>query len=316
MIVLTNPDLSYAEFHFTTEWDIEDGVGLFIEISPDWDGTGAMEDATWVPFWEEYGPSTQSLISSTDLIGDDRFVINEYLGEKIYLRFRFTTPGNGWTKDPDGFWCIHDKQIIYKEEKIVWVDTEPPVTNAFYDCIDYTVTLNAVDYPLIKNSGVKATYYTINGGEKKTYVGPIPLGEGTTKVCFWSEDNAGNVETQHCETYTVDNTPPTVEIIVPEEGALYLFGSKIMNRILSDTTLCIGKVPIEATASDGAGMGIDKVLFTFNGGTAWDGESPYTAVFKGMKFGDLVITATALDKAGLYSAPDEMTVKVYSLGLF
>jgi len=89
-----------------------------------------------------------------------------------------------------------------------------------------------------------------------------------------------------------------------------------MERILSDKTLCIGKVPIAATADDAGGSGVNKVLFAFNGGTSWDESAPYEAVFKGMKFGDLTITVTAIDNVGLESAPATMTVAVYSLGLF
>ena len=316
-IDLTDPELTYAEFYFTTEWDMEDGVCAYIEISPDWDGVSPMQDATWVPFWQECGPSVQGLITSQDLVPDDRFVINEYLGETIYLRFRYTTPGEGFEADPDGFWCIHEKQIIYKEQGIAPpVDTEPPVTNAFFDCITAKVTLLATDYPLLKNCGVKATYYKIDSGDFLLYTQPFAIPEGTHTVYFYSVDNCGNTEATKSKTYTVDTTPPTVQIIVPEEGALYLFGSKIMNRILSDKTLCIGKVPVEATASDGTGSGINKVLFAFDGASAWDESSPYTAVYKEMHFGSLVITATALDNVGLESAPDTMTVTVYSLGLF
>jgi hypothetical protein len=317
LIDLTDPALAYAEFYFTTEWDIEDGVEMFIEFSPDWDGVSDMQDATWVPFWQQTGPSVQGLISSQDLVEDDRFVINEYLGETVYVRFRLTTPGESWVDDPDGFWCIHDKQIIYKEQSVVVdEDDEPPVTNAFFDCITNKVTLVATDYPLLKNCGVKATYYKVDSGDFLLYSQPVTIGEGTHTIYFYSVDNCGNTEATKSKTYTVDSTPPTVQIIVPEEGALYIFGSKIMNRILSDTTLCIGKVPVEATASDGTGSGINKVLFAFDGATAWAESSPYTAVYKEMHFGDLEITATAIDNVGLESAPDTMTVKVYSIGLF
>jgi hypothetical protein len=110
---LTAPELYYAELYFTTEWEIEDGTTILIEISPDWDGAEPMQDATWVPYWMETGPSTQGLISAVDLVDDDRFIINEFIGEEVYLRFRITTAGEG--TGTGGFWCIHDKTIIYKE---------------------------------------------------------------------------------------------------------------------------------------------------------------------------------------------------------
>jgi hypothetical protein len=316
MIDLTDPELYHAELYFTTEWDIEAGVEIFIEFSPDWDGIEPMQDATWIPYYIESGASTQALISSTELVDDDRFIINEFLGEIIYLRFRITTPGEG--SGTGGFWCIHDKAIIFKEGEAEEEpeDEEPPVTNAFFDCETAKVTLVAIDYPEGKNCGVKATYYKIGTNDYAMYTSPVTMPEGTNTIYFYSEDLCDNTEAEKSKTYTVDTSPPTVELIVPEDGALYLFGSKIMNRILSDTTLCIGKVPVEATASDGTGSGINKVLFSFDGVTAWAESSPFTAEFKDMHFGDLVITATALDNVGLESAPDEMTVKVYSIGLF
>jgi hypothetical protein len=318
MIDLTDPELYYAELYFTTEWDIEDGTNIFIEISPDWDGIEPMQDATWVAYWSEEGASAQALISSEELVEDDRFIINEFLGETIYLRFRLETSGEGKGVS-EGFWCIHDKSLIIKigdgpepEE-----DNEPPVTNAYFDCDTAKVTLVAVDYPTDRpNCGVKATYYRIDSGSELMYTAPFTVPEGTHTISFYSVDNCDNTESTKTKTYTVDTTPPTVQITSPEEGKLYLFGSPIMNRILSDVTLCIGKVPIAATADDAGGSGVNKVLFGFDGGTSWDESAPYEAEFRGMKFGDLAITVTAIDNVGLESAPDTMTVKVYCLGLF
>jgi hypothetical protein len=318
MIDLTEP-YYYAEFYFVSEWDIEDGTSIFIEFSSDWDGIEDMQDATWVTYWQEDGASAQAPISSNDLVADDRFVINEFLGEQVYVRFRLETTGGGKGAS-DGFWCLSDKTLIFKlgEGPDLPEDDEAPVTNAFFDCDTGKVTLVAVDYPLNKpyTCGVKATYYSIDGGSETMYTTPVTIGEGTHTISFYSVDNCDNTEGKQTKTYTVDTTPPTVQITVPIEGKLYLFGSPIMDRILSDTTLCIGKVPIEATADDSGGSGVNKVLFAFDGSTSWDESSPFTAVFKGMKFGDLTISVTAIDNVGLESAPDTMTVKVYSLGLF
>ena len=317
MIDLTSPELYYAELFFTTAWDIEAGTSIYIEISADWDGTEPMQDATWVAYWSEDGASDQDWISSNDLVEDDRFIINEFLGETIYLRFRLETTGEG-SGVSDGFWCIHDKTLIFKAGEIPPdQDLEPPVTNAYFDCDTAKVTLVAIDYPLDKtNCGVKATYYKIDGGSETMYTSPFTIPEGTHTVSFYSVDNCDNKENAKTKTYTVDTTPPTVQLTEPIAGKLYLFGSPVFDRVLSDTTLCIGKVPIAATADDSGGSGVNKVLFAFNGGTSWDESSPYTAEFKGMKFGDLTITVTAIDNVGLESAPDTMTVKVYCLGLF
>jgi hypothetical protein len=317
MIDLSDPSLTYAELYFTTAWDIEAGCHAYIEISPDWDGVSPMDDATWILYWEQAGPSVQAPISAQDLVDDDRFVLNEYLGDVIYLRFRYTTPGEGFGAKP-GFWCIQDKQIIFKQEgEIVVGDTEPPVTNICFDSATGKVTLFAQDYPLDKNSGLKATYYRVGtSGDFSIYNSPFTLPEGTSTVYYYSEDNAGNKESQKSATYTVDTTAPTVTLTSPEAGKLYLFGSPIMDRILSDTTLCIGRVPIAATADDAGGSGIFKVLFSYDGGTGWDDTAPYEDEFKGMHFGSMTISATAIDKVGLESSADSITVNVYSLGLF
>jgi len=318
----TDEELTYVELYFETEWDIEDGVELFIEISPDWDGSEDMQDATWIPFWYNNGEmqGTQALIPSSELIPDDRFVLNEYLGQEIWIRFRFVTPGEGSNKISDGFWHLQNKQIIYKTEKIEKVDLQAPITNAYFDSVTAKVTLVAIDQPVDGyNCGVKSTYYRIDTGDFMVYSGPVQIGEGSHKFDFYSEDNCGNKEATKSKTYVVDTTPPTCTLTSPEEGALYFFGSKIMNRILGDTTLCIGKVPVAATASD-TGAGVYKVQFEFTTSgktwTAWDDASPYESMFNEMVFGDLTIKADAVDKVGLVSAPDTMSIKVYSLGLF
>ncbi|QYR22874.1 hypothetical protein KZ483_08065 [Paenibacillus sp. sptzw28] len=55
----------------------------------------------------------------------------------------------------------------------------------------YTVTLNASD----QLSGVKATFYRVNGGTWRKYTAPINLQPGgNTNLEYYSEDNAGNKE--------------------------------------------------------------------------------------------------------------------------
>ena len=178
------------------------------------------------------------------------------------------------------------------------------------------VTLVAVDLPMDKGVGVDATYYKIDGGETQTYGGPFSINEGTHTVEYWSVDNNENEELPHKTTeLTVDTTPPTVTIISPEEGALYLFGSMILqNRIFGDNTLCFGRVPIGAEATDNSG--IRRVLFKYNDETHWDEVAPYEDTFDEMHFGTLTITVTAVDNKGLISDPVTMDIVVYSLGLF
>jgi hypothetical protein len=311
----TFDDITYAELYFKTAWLMEKDVEAFIEISADWDGSSPMEDATWVTFWSHEGQDETNWLTSRELVDDDRFVLNQYLGNVIHVRFRYTTPGEGFSTDDFGGWAIDDVGIEFKS--VAFVDEEPPVTSICFDTVTGEVTLLAVDYPIPKGSGVKATYFKIDGGATETYVGSFLLDEGTHTVEFWSEDNAGNMESHKTRTYTLDKTPPTVELTSPEDGKLYLFGSPIMDRILGSGTLCIGKVPVAASATD-AGSGVALVMFAFDNGDSGfddDGSDGYTYDYRGMHFGDLTITATAIDEGGLMSSSDSMTITVYSLGL-
>jgi len=195
-------------------------------------------------------------------------------------------------------------------------DNEPPVTRIWFNQETGMYHLIAVDYGN-PPSGVKATYYVIDG-KQYTYTEPFFIDEGTHTLSFWSEDNAGNRETPKNYIFTNDSTPPTVEITSPEEGKLYLDGSPIIDRILDNKTLCIGKVPVAANADDGTGSGVSMVLFSFSNGDSGyddDGSNGFTYLFKGMHFGALTITVIAIDNMGLVSTPDSMTLDVYNLGL-
>lgn len=193
-------------------------------------------------------------------------------------------------------------------------DPDPPITKLFFDKDTGYVTLVAIDYPSGSPSGVNATYYKIDIGEIQIYEEPFKLPEGLHTVTYWSVDNCDHREMEKTYTVLCDTEPPIVSIISPREGWLYLFGSPVKERILSDTTLCIGIVPVAATADDNVGSGVNKVLFSYNGYTGWDDTAPYTNVFTGRVFGDLTISVTAIDNLGRESEPVEITVKCYSLG--
>lgn len=194
-------------------------------------------------------------------------------------------------------------------------DSEAPVTSIFFDEYTGTITLVAVRYPLNKVIGVKATYYKIDGGPQIEYSNPFQLPEGTHTVEYWSIDdlNPPNEECHKTVTFTIDTTPPTVEITSPEVGGIYFLGNKILN--LGEKAICIGEVPILISANDGDGLGVDTVFFNIKNDTGYDSTVPYGYTYKGSHFGELTITATAVDKKGLMSEPDKITVFVFSLGI-
>ncbi|MGD0997944.1 MAG: chitobiase/beta-hexosaminidase C-terminal domain-containing protein, partial [Thermoleophilia bacterium] len=99
----------------------------------------------------------------------------------------------------------------------VWtylVDTTPPVTTASglqadnhsgWQATSPTVTLSATD----GQSGVAATYYTIDGGARQTYSAPFTIAaQGSHAVVYWSVDAGGNTETSHTGYVNIDTTAP------------------------------------------------------------------------------------------------------------
>jgi hypothetical protein len=83
------------------------------------------------------------------------------------------------------------------------IDLTKPTTSASVSgSTTSTVTLSASD----GLSGLKATYYTIDGGAQQTYARPFTVAKGQHTVQYWSVDNADNVETANTLTYGVTVT--------------------------------------------------------------------------------------------------------------
>jgi hypothetical protein len=103
---------------------------------------------------------------------------------------------------------------------------EPDGENGWY-VSNVTVTLNATD----NVSGVKKTYYRINGEEWKYYYYPFFLSEdgNDTLIEYYSVDNAGNVEDVKSFTVDIDQTEPDIELVFeivggnPYQGWEFIF---------------------------------------------------------------------------------------------
>jgi len=102
------------------------------------------------------------------------------------------------------------------------------VSGTYYSAVK--VGLNASD---TGGSGVKATYYQVNGGATTTYAGsPITVAAlGANSVVYWSVDNAGNIESQHTVTFTVAAptattlTAPAANSILAGPAATFSWGA-------------------------------------------------------------------------------------------
>ena len=165
------------------------------------------------------------------------------------------------------------------------VDTTPPVTvadglqttnNSGWRATAQTVTLSATD----GQSGVKTTYYKLDGGAQQTYSAPFAVsGQGTHTVVYWSVDVAGNTEAQHTGYVNIDTTPPVTTAV---------------NLQVSATTgwLTTGQT-VTLSATD-AQSGVTTTYYTVDGG----GQQLYAGPFLVSGNSSHTVTYHSVDAAG------------------
>ncbi|HYT01204.1 MAG TPA: alkaline phosphatase family protein [Thermoplasmata archaeon] len=103
------------------------------------------------------------------------------------------------------------------ESMNAWIDSTPPTSSASLSgtagndgwYVSFvTVTLSATD----ALSGVSNISFRIDGGAWAPYAGPLTLGDGVHTVDYQARDIAGNVETVHSASVSIDTQPPTTTI--------------------------------------------------------------------------------------------------------
>ena len=131
-------------------------------------------------------------------------------------------------------------------------DATPPVTTLdYYDdewhTSDVIITLAATD----EESGVKETYYMINGGTVEA-VGaagqPVIATEGADNTLeYWSVDNAGNEELPHkiLTDIKLDKTPPVVTITSPAKVESFDAGPITVEGTVTDTISGVDSLQID-----------------------------------------------------------------------
>jgi hypothetical protein len=122
-IDLSDPELSFVEIEFAYAYCMEPDTAAIIEISVDYDpATDECMDATWIKYWEFVSPGYYC--GDWALLNFD---LTPYIGGKIWLRIRYTTPGNNWAFElSDHGFAVDGFTMNYK--KITFVDDVPPIT--------------------------------------------------------------------------------------------------------------------------------------------------------------------------------------------
>ncbi|MEW5767698.1 MAG: T9SS type A sorting domain-containing protein [bacterium] len=146
--------------------------------------------------------------------------------------------------------------------KIIVSDPAFPIGQVTYVTSTNTFSLSAVD----TGSGVKAIRYRLDGEgwnayEEKPFSVEIA---GLHTIGYQSEDTVGHWEVEKILDIYVDDTPPTVELIItgPE------YSPNGVKYVASTTSLSFSE-------TDGAGVGVDLTEYRLDGG-AW---TTYTGSF-------------------------------------
>ena len=148
-----------------------------------------------------------------------------------------------------------------------------------------SVTLSALD----RQSGVKATYYQLNGGALTAYTTPFPLAENRDyTITYYSDDNAGNREPTKTAVISVDSVPPTTSV-------------QLQGQLSSVTSWFISPVTLTIQAADNfSGVAVSQM--NINDGAWSDLPAGNTATIS-TNGANMTLGIRSKDKAGNYSTP-------------
>ena len=162
-------------------------------------------------------PVSVTLTGSDDLSGvaATYYSVDDGATESYTGAFSFGTEGahtiKFWSKDTAGNLEVPGAPLTLKIDKTAPTTTAiNPISPAsgWFVTSGIPFAFDATD----ADSGVDATYYTIDGGAAQTYGEPFTadLSTGSHTVTYWSVDLAGNKETTKTLTVKVDTVPPTI----------------------------------------------------------------------------------------------------------
>ena len=163
-----------------------------------------------------------------------------------------------------------------------------PGQNGWYNSA-VTITLTATDN---SGTGIKAIYYTINGGPTQTIAsssGSFTISTaGLYSVSYWAADNSGKTGTAQTATVLINLTDPTTT-------------ASTAGTLLSGTTnWYVSSATVTLTANEQT-SGIHYIYYSLNGGATWN---TYTVI------NQLTYTAST---SFTVSTPGANTIEYYSV---
>jgi hypothetical protein len=148
-----------------------------------------------------------------------------------------------------------------------------------------SITLTAMD----RQSGVKATYYQLNGGAITAYTASFALTDNRDyTIAYYSVDWAGNREATKTAIISVDSIPPTTSV-------------QLQGQLSSVASWFISPVTVNIQAADNfSGVAVSQQ--NFNGG-AWTDLPAGNSATISTNGADMTLGIRSKDKAGNYNAP-------------
>lgn len=100
-------------------------------------------------------------------------------------------------------------------------------------------TIHLIASDNVGGSGVVHTYYRLDGAAQVAGTTVLVSTAGSHTLEFWSEDVAGNVETHHFASFTVQPLPPATVFVPVAGSSRYETAVKASERTFADGAACV-----------------------------------------------------------------------------
>jgi outer membrane protein assembly factor BamB len=140
-------------------------------------------------------------------------------------------------------------------------------------------------------SGVRTTFYLLDGGATQTYTAPFSItGDGTHSLLYWSTDAAGNSGLQRYDEISIDATAPATVASVSGTPSNGWYGNPAQ---------------VSLTASDATSQ-VANTFYTVDGGPTQTYASPFSVSGEG----NHLVTYWSADVRGNTETAHSLTVKI------